>query len=53
MVTEIEATFEGDAFAPQLDGAWTEVARERQVSATGLAFSFVHYRNTAAPATAA
>ncbi|CAN7731097.1 dihydrofolate reductase [Pseudorhodoferax sp. LjRoot39] len=53
VVTEIEATFEGDAFAPQLDGAWTEVARERQVSATGLAFSFVHYRNTAAPATAA
>ncbi|RCW76076.1 dihydrofolate reductase [Pseudorhodoferax soli] len=53
VVTEIEASFEGDAYAPRFDSAWTEVARERHVSATGLAFSFVHYRNTAAPATAA
>jgi dihydrofolate reductase len=53
VVTEIEASFEGDAFAPRFDAAWTEVARERHVSATGLAFSFVHYRNSAVPATLA
>ncbi|MGV3492503.1 MAG: dihydrofolate reductase [Ramlibacter sp.] len=47
VVTEIEAHFEGDAFAPRFDAAWTEVARERHVSATGLAYSFVQYRNTA------
>lgn len=53
VVTEIEATFEGDAFAPQLDAGWTETARDRHVSSTGLAFSFVHYRNGLAPPTAA
>ena len=47
VVTEIEAEFEGDAFAPVFDDAWKEVERERHVSATGLAFSFVTYRNTA------
>lgn len=51
VVTEIEAAFEGDAVAPRFGDAWTEVARERHVSSTGLAFSFVHYRNAAAPAT--
>ena len=44
VVTEIEADFEGDAFAPELDGSWHETARERHVSATGLAYSFVTYR---------
>lgn len=53
VVTEIDATFEGDAFAPRLDAAWSEVARARHVSATGLAFSFVHYRNAAVPASVA
>ncbi len=45
-VTEIEADFEGDAFAPRLGPQWREVARERQRSATGLAFSFVTYHHT-------
>ena len=43
VVTEIEADFEGDAFAPTLGPAWKEAARERHLSAKGLAFSFVTY----------
>jgi dihydrofolate reductase len=45
-VTEIEAEFEGDAFAPELDAAWKEVSRERHLSSTGLHYSFVTYTNT-------
>ena len=44
VVTEIEAEYEGDAFAPQLSAHWQEVSRERHVSSTGLKFSFVTYR---------
>lgn len=43
VVTEIEQDFAGDAFAPTLGEAWKETARERQVAASGLAFSFVTY----------
>lgn len=47
VVTEIDAPFEGDAYAPQFGPQWTEVARERHISVTGLSFSFVTYcRNT-------
>jgi len=46
VVTEIDADFEGDTHAPELGSGWQEVARERHVSATGLAFSFVTYHNT-------
>jgi dihydrofolate reductase len=46
VVTEIEADFEGDAFAPELGVNWRETARERHVAADGLAFSFVTYQNT-------
>lgn len=42
-VTEIDADFEGDAFAPQLGAEWQETAREAHISKTGLAFSFVTY----------
>jgi dihydrofolate reductase len=44
-VTEIDADFEGDAFAPQLGPEWQEVARRRQRSATGVDFSFISYRH--------
>jgi dihydrofolate reductase len=44
-VTEIDADFEGDAFAPQLGPQWQEVARERHVSKTGLGYSFVTFHN--------
>ena len=43
-VTEIHQDFEGDAVAPVLSPAWVETGREDRVSAQGLAFSFVTYR---------
>ncbi|NCN71771.1 MAG: dihydrofolate reductase [Rhodoferax sp.] len=43
VVTEIDAVFEGDAFAPAFGSEWFEVARENQRSSTGLHFSFVTY----------
>lgn len=46
VVTEIEAEFEGDAFAPQFGPGWREIRRETQQSSTGLRFSFVTYTNT-------
>ncbi|HXD39873.1 MAG TPA: dihydrofolate reductase [Ramlibacter sp.] len=47
-VTEIEAEFDGDVFAPRFGPEWLELARRRQRSATGLDYSFVTYRNTRA-----
>jgi dihydrofolate reductase len=44
LVTDIEASYEGDAFAPQFGPKWREIARDRQVSSTGLDFSFVTYQ---------
>ncbi len=44
VVTEIEADYEGDAFAPQLSAHWQEISRESHVSSTGLKFSCVTYR---------
>lgn len=44
VVTEIDAAYEGDAYAPQFGPEWSETARDRQVSITGLSFSFVTYR---------
>jgi dihydrofolate reductase len=44
VVTEIDAEYAGDAYAPQFGPQWVEVARERHVSATGLGFNFVTYR---------
>ncbi len=46
VVTEIEASYDGDAYAPQFGPQWHETARERQVSSTGLNFSFVTYTRT-------
>ncbi|MHB8949924.1 MAG: dihydrofolate reductase [Rhodoferax sp.] len=43
VVTEIDADFEGDAFAPQFGPDWVESERERQVAGSGLNFSFVTY----------
>jgi dihydrofolate reductase len=48
VVTEIDADFEGDAYAPELGAAWREVEREARTSARGLDFSFVRYRRDAA-----
>jgi dihydrofolate reductase len=46
VVTEIDADFAGDTFAPALGPAWQETARERHVAASGIPFSFVTYENT-------
>ena len=44
-LTEIDATFEGDAFFPAFDrSAWHEAARERHRSETGLDYAFVTYQ---------
>jgi dihydrofolate reductase len=45
VVTEIDADFDGDAFAPQFDAHWTKTSGETQISSTGLKFSFNTYRH--------
>ncbi len=45
-VTEIDAEFERDTFAPVLAAHWRETGRQRHTSDSGLGFSFVSYRNT-------
>ena len=46
VVTEIDAEYEGDAYAPQFGPQWKESAREPQVSSSGIPFSFVTYTHT-------
>jgi dihydrofolate reductase len=43
VVTEIDADYEGDAFAPTLSPAWREVSREAHTAANGLRYAFVRY----------
>ena len=43
-VTEIDAPFEGDAYAPEFDASWVETARLLQTSTSGMNFSFVTYK---------
>ena len=49
VVTEIDAEFEGDAFAPTLASGWQEVQREAHLAANGMPFSFVTYQKTPIP----
>ena len=44
VVTEIDADFDGDAFAPQFGPQWTKTEGLPQVSSTGLKFSIATYR---------
>jgi dihydrofolate reductase len=44
LVTDIEASYEGDAFAPQFGPEWREIVRDARVSSNGLSFSFVTYQ---------
>jgi dihydrofolate reductase len=46
VVTEIDADYEGDTFAPELGEQWRETARERHVGASGLPYSFVTLART-------
>ncbi|MEI6384394.1 MAG: dihydrofolate reductase [Betaproteobacteria bacterium] len=41
VVTEIDAEFEGDAYAPVLHSSWKEIDRVENVSENGLAYAFV------------
>ena len=43
VVTEIDAVFEGDAFAPVFDSNWQEVSRERHTAHNGMNFEFVRW----------
>lgn len=51
VVTEIDADFDGDAFAPAIGPDWHEVAREPMASRTGLRGAFVTWRRTSPPRT--
>jgi len=48
VVTEIDADFDGDAFAPELGATWQEIQREQHKTASGLEFAFVTYQQTSA-----
>jgi dihydrofolate reductase len=41
VITEIDADFEGDAFAPTFDASWKETARSTHMAANGLSYSLV------------
>jgi dihydrofolate reductase len=43
VITEIDAAFEGDAFAPQLDAQWRESEREQVIAGNGTSLFFVTY----------
>lgn len=43
VMTELARDFDGDVFAPPLDAAWTESAREELVAPDGMPFAFVTY----------
>ena len=43
VVTEIDAEFPGDAFAPSLSTEWRETSREQHVGANGLVYAFVTF----------
>jgi len=49
VVTEIDADFEGDAFAPELGAQWQEVQREQHTTTSGLSFAFVTYQHNIKP----
>ncbi len=49
LVTEIDADFEGDAFAPELGAGWRKVQREAHTAANGLGFAFVTYEHHPTP----
>jgi dihydrofolate reductase len=49
VVTEIDADFEGDAFAPELGAQWQEVQREQHTTNSGLGFAFVTYQHNIKP----
>ncbi|ALK88636.1 dihydrofolate reductase [Limnohabitans sp. 63ED37-2] len=49
VVTEIDADFEGDAYAPLLGADWREVKRESHTSNQDMGFAFVTYQHSRNP----
>ncbi len=45
VVTEIDADFDGDTYAPQFNARWHETSRETHTAVNGLRYSFVTYCN--------
>lgn len=48
IVTDIDAAFEGDVYAPLFAADWVEIARASHQSSTGLPFAFVTYQRQSA-----
>jgi len=46
VVTELDRDFDGDVFAPALDGHWQETAREAHVADDGMHYAFVTYERS-------
>ena len=46
VVTEIDADFDGDTYAPEFGPTWTKTQGDPQVSSTGIRFAFSTYHNT-------
>jgi dihydrofolate reductase len=46
VLTEIDADFEGDTFAPVLGPEWQATSREQHVATNGLHYSFVTWERT-------
>lgn len=46
VITDIDAPFDGDAFAPELDASWRLSERHSHVSSNGLAYSFNTHHKT-------
>lgn len=46
VVTEIDADFEGDAYAPVFDSSWRETGRSRHTAANGLVYSLIDLLKT-------
>lgn len=46
VVTQIDAEFAGDAFAPRLNSDWIEKHREAHIATNGLRYAFVYFEKT-------
>jgi dihydrofolate reductase len=46
VVTHIDASFDGDAFAPELSKAWTRVNHEAHIAINGLPYAFSIFQRT-------
>jgi dihydrofolate reductase len=47
VITQIDATFQVDTYAPTLPTQWVKTLEEKHQSKNGIGYSFVHHTNTA------